>query len=204
MRHTGRIMLGLIVAMLMATCVTVNVYFPIEEIEDAATQIEREVRSDAPADGPKPPSTSPGKQQSSNLWPRLQQVPMPFGPAVAEAQRININITTPAIRRLIASRKKRFPSLRSLLARCALGENNHGLLDLRPAPGVSLQDKARAKSLRNQENRDRQQLYRELATANNLPPARVGDIGRIFANVNRQAARSGWCIQDAKGNWKKK
>ncbi len=120
------------------------------------------------------------------------------------AQTPNINITTPAIRRLIASRKKRYGSLAPLLDRCVLGENNRGLLDIRPLQGLPLKDQARAKALRDQENRDRQQLYRELATANKLPANRLGEIASIFAKVNHRDARPGWCIQDGSGNWKKK
>jgi uncharacterized protein YdbL (DUF1318 family) len=91
-----------------------------------------------------------------------------------------------------------------LLNRCVLGENNRGLLDIRSLEGLSLQDRAQAQALREQENRDRQQLYRELATANQLPANRLDEIASIFAKVNRNEARPGWCIQDDNGTWKKK
>lgn len=188
-----------------ATCarITVNVYFPAAEIQDAATQIEQEVRS---GDETEPPADPAGdkKPRGSLLWPWIRTVRITLTPPSAMAQAPNINITTPAIRRLIASRKKRYGSLAPLLNRCALGENNQGLLDIRSLQGLSLKDKARAKALRDQENRDRQQLYRELATANKLPANRLSEIARIFAKVNRRDAHPGWCIQDASGNWKKK
>ncbi len=134
----------------------------------------------------------------------IRTVRLTFTPPDAMAQSPNINITTPAIRRLIASRKQRYASLAPLLNKCVLGENKAGFLDIRSLGGLSLKEKARTKAMREQENRDRQQLYRELATVNNLSANRVGEIASIFSRVNRQKARSGWCIQDASGNWKKK
>jgi uncharacterized protein YdbL (DUF1318 family) len=122
----------------------------------------------------------------------------------AIAQNININITTPAIRSLVQSRQQRYSSLVPLFAAGALGENNRGLLEVRPAPDLSLQDKARANTLSAQENRDRQQLYTELAKANNIPADKVTEIARIFAEVNRQKAQAGWWIQTPDGTWKKK
>ena len=218
MHRIGRILLGVIIAMLTLTCarITVNVYFPAAELEDAATQIEQEIRADTP-NGGAPDTTSPGsssdpapktpsgrKPQGSILWPLWRHVRFNIGPAIAEAQGINVNIKTPTIRRLIASRKQRYPSLRPLLDKCILGETKTGLVELTSQPGVSLKDKARAKQLRDQENRDRQKLYQEIAAANNLPAGRIGDVAAIFANVNQRDARQGWCIQEGNGNWKRK
>ncbi len=213
MYQIGRVGLGLIIAFLTLTCarITVNVYFPAAELEDAATQIEQEVRGDG-LDGsaidtpprPKPSGEAPASKPQSQLIPLWRQVSLQIGPAIATAQGINVNIKTPAIRRLIASRKKRYASLQPLLAKCVLGESNQGLVELRKQKGLSLKDKAKAKSLRAQENQDRQQLYQALATANNLPANKVREVAVIFANVNRRDARSGWCVQDTSGNWKTK
>jgi uncharacterized protein YdbL (DUF1318 family) len=197
--------LTLIATFFTATCarITVNVYFPAAEIKDAAAQIEQEVRS---GDEAPPPLEKPSdkKPQGSFLWPSSRTVHLAFTPPSAMAQAPNIDITTPAIRSLITSRKQRYSSLVPLLNRCVLGENNQGLLDIRALEGLSLKDKASAQTLLKQENRDRQQLYRELATANNLPANRLSEIASIFAKVNLKEARAGWCIQDGNGNWKKK
>lgn len=207
MQRMGQYMVVLIVAALTVTCarITVNVYFPAAEIRDAATQIEREVRSEetAPPESPPPAAPSP-KPQSFDFWPRIWQVRLVVGPTLAVAQAININVQTPAIRKLVASRKQRYASLAPLFAQGALGENNRGLLDMRSLEALSLKDKASAKTLLEQENRDRQQLYREIAIANNLPADKLEEIASIFAQVHRQEARGGWWIQDASGNWKKK
>jgi uncharacterized protein YdbL (DUF1318 family) len=194
-----------IVTFFTATCarITVNVYFPAAEIQNAAAQIEKEVRS---SDGTNMPVENPSEQnqRGSFLWPSIHTVRIDFSPPSAMAQTPDINITTPAIRRLIASRKQRYNSLVPLLNRCVLGENNRGLLELRSLQGVSLKEKASAQALLEQENQDRQQLYRELATANQLPTSRIGEIASIFAKVNVKEARPGWCVQVSNGHWEKK
>ena len=86
---------------------------------------------------------------------------------------------------------RRYAGLVALFDSGALGENNRGLVDIRALEGLSLQDKARAKALSEQENNDRQQLYQALAEANNIPPNKVTDIAIIFAGVHRQEAHAG-------------
>jgi hypothetical protein len=152
MRRIGRLLLGVIIVMLTLTCarITVNVYFPAAELEDAATQIEQEIRDDTP-DGTAPDAISPGpasdsapkpptgpKPQGSVLWPLWRHVRRNIRPAIAEAQGINVNITTPTIRRLIDSRKQRYASLRPLLAKCILGETKSGLVELTSPLDLSL------------------------------------------------------------------
>jgi uncharacterized protein YdbL (DUF1318 family) len=208
MHRSTTFVLVLLATLFTVTCarITVNVYFPASELRDAATEIEQEVRGSGDKDQPPAEKPSDPKPQGSLLWPALYRVRVAFSftPPSAMAQTPDINISTPGIRRLIDSRKQRYGSLAPLLQRCVLGENNRGLLDLRPTPGVSLKDKASAQALLGQENRDRQQLYQELAKANELPANRIDEIAKIFAAVNRREARPGWCIQDEGGNWGKK
>lgn len=207
MQRLGRVGILILIWSFAVTCarITVNIYFPAAEIQDAASQIEQEVRQEEPTPGESIP-TKPTKQQpsSSQPWFSRWQVHLHFRVPEAQAQTININVTTPAIRRLIEARKQRFRQLIPLFHAGALGENNQGLIDLRSLQQLSLQDKARAKTLRQHENRDRQQLYRELGNANQIPADRIKDIASIFAEVNRKEARSGWWIQERNGNWKKK
>jgi len=54
------------------------------------------------------------------------------------------------------------------------------------------------------ENRDRENLYVEIAKANNIPAQSVPKIKTIFARSWHEQARPGWWIQDGQGNWKKK
>jgi len=205
MPRLGQLVILVLIWGITATCaqITVNVYFPAAEIRDAATHIEREVRQEE-ATPAAPPETPPGKPPQSQLWPQTWQVRLVLSMPTAAAQSININITTPAVRQLVAARKQRYPNLVSLFDRGALGENSRGLVELRDLEGLSLQDKAQAQALSQQENNNRQQLYQALAEANNIPRDQVARIATIFAGVNRQEARTGWWIQEDNGGWKRK
>jgi uncharacterized protein YdbL (DUF1318 family) len=208
MQRLGQIVLvGLVWAMVI-TCaqITVNIYFPAAEIRDAAAKIEREVRHEDPTPAEvAPPAVPPaGKPQSQHHWPLVWHIRFARGVPPAMAQDININVTTPAIRQLVAERKKRFANLLPLFDKGALGENNRGFVEVRDLDKLSLQEKGRVKTLVEQENSDRQQLYRALAEANNIALDRVSDIATIFAGVNRQEARTGWWIQQTNGTWENK
>ena len=209
MQRLGRVTFLILVWGVVVTCarITVNIYFPAAEIQDAATQIEKEVRQEEtpPGEsGPTAPTAPQPPQSRSKHRPSRWRVQLQFGIAAAQAQSIDINVTTPAIRRLVKSRQQRFRQLVPLFEAGALGEDNRGLVDIRSLEGLSLKDKSRAKTLQQQENQDRQQLYKELAEANKITPDRINDIAEIFAKVNRQEAHSGWWIQLPNGNWKKK
>jgi uncharacterized protein YdbL (DUF1318 family) len=208
MQRLGQIVLVVLAWAMMVTCaqITVNIYFPAAEIHDAAAKIEREVRHDdaTPAEAAPqvvPPATKP---QSQYYWPLFWHIRLAGGVQPALAQDININVTTPAIRQLVAERKTRFPHLMPLFDKGALGESNRGFVEVRDLDKLSLQEQGRVKTLVQQENSDRTQLYRALAEANNIAPDRVSDIATIFAAVHRQEAKTGWWIQQANGTWENK
>jgi uncharacterized protein len=208
MQRLGQIVLMVCVWAMMVTCaqITVNIYFPAAEIHDAAAKIEREVRHEDATPAETAPQASPpaGKPQSQHRSPPVWRLRFAGGVPPAMAQDININVTTPAIRQLVATRKTRFPSLIPLFDNGAVGENNRGLVEVRDLDKLSVQEKGRVKTLVQQENSNREQLYRALAEANNIAQDRVSDIGTIFARVNRQEAQTGWWIQQANGTWENK
>ena len=76
--------LALVATFFTATCarITVNVYFPAAEIQDAAAQIEQEVRS---GDESQPPIEKPSDKpyRGSFLWPSLYTVRLAFTPPSA-------------------------------------------------------------------------------------------------------------------------
>ena len=208
MQRLGQIVLMVCVWAMVVTCaqITVNIYFPAAEIHDAAANIKREVRHEDATPAEAVPKASPpaGKPQSQHRWPPAWHVRFAAGVPTVLAQGININVTTPAIRQLVAARKQRFPSLTPLFDKGALGENNRGLVEVRDIDTLSLQEKGHVKTLVQQENSDRTQLYLALAEANKIAQDRVSDIGTIFAGVNRQEAQTGWWIQQANGTWEHK
>jgi len=182
------------VLLLTLACVTVNVYFPAAEMQNAADRIEDEVR------GQQSSSTESELPMESMLRRMLRN--MAFE-SEAYAQ-IDINVTTPNIRALIDSRAKRFDPLKTLFAKGVVGETNDGLLSIRSLDGLNLKDKAAAKKLVKAENSDREKLYLEIAKANGLPPDTAPQIKEKFANSMRKKAEKGWWIQKNSGEWVKK
>jgi uncharacterized protein len=182
------------VAVLIASCVTVNVYFPAAAVQKAADEIVEDVRGKGEV-----PASKPGPSSRLEQW----LVHLDLGPAEACAQ-VNINVSTPAIRALKDSMKNRFGQLKPFFDRGALGENNNGLVETKDTGALSLQERGQAGALVQQENNDRLSLYKEIATANKLGPESVPQIQKTFANSWRDQSQAGWWVQNNGGAWEKK
>lgn len=180
--------------LLVAACVTVNVYFPASAVQKVADEIVEDVRTKGPG-----PEVKPGP--TSWLRENLKQV-LP-GPKEVYAE-MNIDVSTPAIRALRESMKGRFPLLKPLYDKGNIGENNRGLLETRDAGGLSLKDTAQLNKLVGQENNDRTALYKEIVSANKLGQEALAQVQKLFANSWRDKSRSGWWIQGDNGAWERK
>ena len=181
-------------ALLIASCVTVNVYFPAAAVQKAADEIVGEVQGKEAAPTPEPEPSS---------WLRQQLKRVSLSPSEAYAQ-VDIKISTPAIRALKDSLRNRFEQVRPLLDKGAIGETNNGLFELKETGALSLQERGQAAALVQQENSDRMALYREIAGANKLGPESIPQIQKIFASAWRDHAHPGWWVQDDTGAWQKK
>jgi uncharacterized protein YdbL (DUF1318 family) len=176
--------------------VTVNVTFPQEKIDSAASSIEELVRGGGVPPVPKtpPPPQRQGRTSGHSRWAAA------IGPAVAEAQVPEIKTLTPDVLAIVESRRARYAELAAAMARGCLGESNQGLVEPRPGSGCPPNVAALAAA----ENNDRMRLYRTLVTQNNMPP---GDLTRVqagFAKTNRAAAPAGTWIQDDAGQWSRR
>jgi len=190
-------------AALLAGClaVTVNVTFPQDKIDSAASNIEDLVGGGktAPADPTKktPPAAPPGRGGAVSRAPRWVSL---FGPAVAEAQVPELKTRTPEVMAAIESRRARFAELETAEAKGCVGETNRGLVEARPGAGCP----ANLGPLAAAENKDRMFIYQTLVQQNNMPP---GDIVRVqagFAKARREKAPAGTWIQDEAGRWTRK
>jgi len=192
MKRLGKVSFFCII--LVASCVTVNIYFPAAEVQKAADKIVDDVRQEDKAP-PKP---------TSHLYQQLQGLrALGLGVSAAYAQ-VNVDVSTPAIRALKASMQNRFPQLKPFYDRGAVGENNNGFVEVRGAGGLNLQEQAKVNQLVDQENKDRTALYREIMTANKFGPESLPQIQKIFANSWRGNSQPGWLIQNDQGQWVKK
>lgn len=181
---------------MLAACVTVNIYFPAAAIQKAADEIVDDVRG---IDEKKQPDEKKNDKKTSVI----ESIRSLAGPAEAHAQ-INIELSTPAIRSLKQAMKDNYPQLKPYYDKGAIGENNMGLLEMRDTSALSLKEKADINRYMGQENNNRSALYNEIMKANRLGTDSLPKIQKIFANSWRDKSQPGWWVQNDQGGWEKK
>lgn len=190
--------------LVLSACVTINVYFPTVAAERAADRIIEDVwgpevqpRGNPPEEGePQSGLPAPGAQQPLGM--RVLNVVV--SPARAQA---DLDIETPRIRELTSRMRDRHSELRPYYESGAIGLTNDGLITVRDQSAIPLAARNAVRNLVEQDNRDRNALYREIAEANNRPEWE-GDIRQTFTERWRGRAPSGWYYQDSRGNWRQK
>ncbi len=189
---------GLVGLLLVAACVTVNIYFPAAEVQKAADKIVGDVTGENKPGAPAKPGNS------SSLFERMRVLACAaLQPSDACAQ-VNVDVSTPAIRALKESMRNDFQQLKPYYDRSVVGENNNGLVEIRDTTGLDLKEQAQVKQFVDQMNKDRSALYREIQSANKYPPELLPQIQRIFANSWREQSRPGSWVQNDNGQWVKK
>lgn len=178
--------------LLLAACVTINVYFPAAEAERAAREFVDDVLGQPAAE----PSAAGDNRGARVRWLQIELI------ASAQAQ-ADINIRTPAIQAIRERMRGRFGELRPHFQSGALGMTNNGHIAVRDPAALPLRDRATLNQLVAEDNRDRDAVYREIAVANGQPQWE-GQIRRTFAREWIEAAQSGWYYQDDAGNWTQK
>ena len=186
-----------VAALALAACVTINVYFPAAEAQEAAEEFVDKVIGNDPASTPPPPNSP-----QASWRPRFN--PMSLLINDAQAQEVDITIRTPAIQAIQSRMATRFQeSMEAHFDSGALGFGNDGLIVVRDASKVSLKDRVAVNQLVADDNRDRKAVYREISVANGHPEWE-GQIRETFARQWIASAHKGWWYQDAGGAWKQK
>jgi uncharacterized protein YdbL (DUF1318 family) len=184
-------------ALALAACVTINVYFPAAEAQEAAAEfVDKVIGDEHQQEQP-----VPAKPPQASLQPRFNL--LSFVISDAQAQAVDITIRTPAIQAIQARMAARFKeSLAPHFDSGALGFGSDGLVAVRDATRVELKDRVAIKELVAEDNRDRKAVYREIAVANGHPEweAQIRD---TFAKQWIDSAHKGWWYQEG-GAWKQK
>lgn len=197
----------LLATMLFATaCVTINVYFPAAQAEQAADRII----SDVWGPQPEPAKGEPQGRLHWNEWGpdaveavRLASLSvLDFLVPRAEAQ-ANFDIETPEIRALTASMNARHRQLKPSYDSGAIGLTADGLVDIRDRNLVPLAERNALRQLVDAENQDRNALYRAIALANGQPGWEP-EIRKTFAQRWVSRAEPGWWHRTAAGKWEQK
>ena len=182
--------------------VTVNITFPQEKLDDAASQIVNMSRQPGGA----PPATEPAPGAAPKPGSSLERWLAPLGPREAAAEEPPRLIAqtpktdTEELRRLTESQNRRLGALQQWAARGCIGENNQGLVEARPGQGCG-GDVAR---LIGDENRDRQAIIDTFMRQNHLAATEQGRVKASFAKAYRDRAGAGQWIQTDRGDWAKK
>lgn len=178
------------------SCVTINIYFPAEQVRGAADRIVDEVWGERAtgneADQPATPPVKSPAQPGSSLWI--------IGPTAATAAQ-DIDVSTPEIRALRVAMQERSAQLFPYLDSGHVGIALDGTVKVRSTDGLGLKQRADAQRLVDAENQDRQRLYLEIARANGFPD-QVDEVKAIFAESWRNKAAKGWYLEQAGGGWK--
>lgn len=181
------------VFLFMTACVTINVYFPAAEAEDAASKIINKIIGEDDGAG----AIENNNPQSFNFNPLNWFI------SSAHAE-VNINISSPAIVDITNRMENRYDTaLKSYLDTAVIGFTNQGFIEIINAKSLGLKDRQKAKKIVAAENRDRTALYRELAVANGHADWEES-ITNVFIKLWREKAHKGWKYQDASGAWQTK
>jgi uncharacterized protein YdbL (DUF1318 family) len=192
------------VALMVAACVTINVYFPAAAAEKAADKIIDDIVGSEAKPAKKDDKRSAIPPASGSVLLAAAGSVLDFVMSPAEAAQPDLNVSTPAIRQLVASMEERHARLKKYYDSGAIGLTRDGLVEVRDQNLVPLPERNAARKLVADENADRANLYREIAGANGHPEWET-DIRNTFAD--RWASRAGgegWYFQDKNGTWQKK
>jgi uncharacterized protein YdbL (DUF1318 family) len=196
-------------SLLIAACVTINVYFPAAAADKAADQFINDVTGGAKGSTPTPPQSNlvPARKQDETnvLIATVGQVLSALVPAAyAQNAEAALNVSSPAVSRIKSSMAARFGELEKFFVSGAVGLTKDGMIDVRDLNAVALPDRATVKRLVAEDNADRSQLYAEIAKASSHPEWE-GDIKKSFARRwVATGAKPGWYYQDDSGAWKQK
>ncbi len=177
--------------------ITVNVYFPTEAVEEAAEKIIDEIEG-----GEDVQAELDNSEQHSFFHTNIPFIV--FGNSTVYAEEIDLNLTSPAIRKLIDSMKARNSEIMHFKDKGVFGEANDGMLANKNMSDLDGNEIRTVNRLRRAENNDREALYKELAVANKIDLSEINRIKAVFAKTRRSKAKLNHWYQDEKGKWTQK
>ncbi len=208
MRRVLPLKIALASLLLVAACVTINVYFPAAAADRAADQVINDITGGGAKSTTTPPQSyfaPAGDDEHGLLLVAMGRVLDTLVPAShAQDADAALNVSSPAVNRIKSSMAARFGQMEKFFASGAIGLTRDGMVDVRDLNAVALPDRATVKRLVSEDNADRAQLYTEIAKASNHPEWEA-DIKKSFARRwVATGAKPGWYYQADDGSWKQK
>lgn len=198
------LVIALGIAVVSCAVITVNIYFPEKDVKEAYQLLEKELMGTEQ----KPQETLPRGKPESFL--NFELVPFAFAQEAGLPSKIaEIVKKMPDVVNAYREMGARLAEIDRLRESGAVGEGKNGLLTVREG-SLSPADQ----KLVNQENENRATVMRGMARAIvriNRLPENDANMNQVmpqavdqFAAIRRDAAKKGWWIQDANGNWSRK
>jgi uncharacterized protein YdbL (DUF1318 family) len=184
----------------LASCVTINVYFPSAAAERAAERFVEDVLGETNDDS----SLFDPLDQTQNVIYLAAGGLLDFIVPSAQAQQPDFEINTPqinAIKSRMAARQQK--QLNAWFSAGAIGFTNDGLVSIRDRAAVGLSERRNLESVVADENRDRKAVYREIAVANGHPEWET-QVQQTWSQEWIRNARPGWYYQSSNGSWTQK
>lgn len=198
------LVIALGIAVVSCAVITVNIYFPEKDVKEAYQLLEKELMGTEQ----KPQETLPRGKPESFL--NFELVPFAFAQEAGLPSKIaEIVKKMPDVVNAYREMGARLTEIDRLRESGAVGEGKNGLLTVREG-SLSPADQ----KLVDQENENRATVMRGMARAIvriNRLPENDANLNQVmpqavdqFAAIRRDAAKKGWWIQDANGNWSRK
>ena len=159
-------------SLIIFACVTINIYFPAEKVESVAEEIVNEIRG-----GESDVKGNPSEMEKNSL---LHKTFMALSVSIACADEV-ISVSNPTIRALKEKMKDRYSLMKPYYRKKMLNEKSDGYVSMGNTKGMGLKQKRHLKGLVKAENKDRKNLYKEIAGALKIAPGQVNKVGKIFA-----------------------
>lgn len=192
--------LPLLLIFFLTACVTINIYFPAAAADKAADKLIKDIQQVAPSAPEKPKAAHSNWKLAVYHWID-EGLNIVISPAHAEEADLSIDSTE--IRRVQASMKARFDTLKGFYEQGFVGITKEGLISVKDASAVPLKSRNKVSKLVDAENKDRENLYHAIANENGHPDW-YQQIKSTFAKRWVSNAQAGWWYQTANEKWKKK
>lgn len=181
---------------------TVNVNFPESAVQKATDDYVRELyrAKKKPGESQAEPAPAPTSSWLDfELIPSAQANDVPGGA-------LEFKVDAPSTAKIRESMRTRLEEVLRYKREGILGESADGQLKIKD------QAKYQSKKLLMKkidqviadENRDRERLYQEVLSINQLPPARMKNIQKSFSRSFQNESPSGTWVETQDGNWEQK
>ena len=202
---------GVLLSMLLMSCaiITVNIYFPEKEVQEAYQALEKELMIPGEKKPEGTPEEKPASSPQSSI--RFEWVVSAHAQESELADKISEAVKKmPDVVSAYREMGRRLPDIDRLRGSGAVGEGKNGLLVVREEKSLNPEDR----KLLTAENENRRTVMDGMARAIvriNRVPENEKNLNQVkpqaveqFAAIRRSSANKGWWVQDEYGNWARK